>query len=162
MCDQSPYSIEERLIASVWMHERVLNHQKIPEIRRNFQERFGKSAPTPRVLREWEKKVFELGSVLDASRCGRPATSVEHIAAVEESLLRFPTKSVRKRSAELQIPRSTLRKVIKTELQIPKTPLKQVIKTEFQHETNSTTVHHSLCDQSLEENDVKDIISRLT
>ena len=117
MCDQSPYSIEERLVASVWMHERVLNHQKIPEIRRHFEERFGKSAPTPRVLREWEKKVFESGSVLDASRCGRPATTAERIVTIEKSLLRSPNQSVRKRSAELQISRSTINKVMKTELQ---------------------------------------------
>merc|ERR1712142_873323 len=108
MCDQSPYTVEERLIGAVWMHERVLNRQKIPEIRRMFEQRFLKSAPTPRVLREWERKAFETGSVLDSSRCGRPATSAEHIAAVEESLIRHPNQSVRKRSIELQIPRSTL------------------------------------------------------
>lgn len=117
MSDQSPYTIEERLVASVWMHERVRNNQKVPIIRRKFEERFGKPAPTPRVLREWEKKVFETGSVLDAPRCGRPTTSVERVAAVEQSILQSPKKSARKRSAELQIPRSTMQKML-TDLQL--------------------------------------------
>ncbi|GAB1600301.1 eukaryotic translation initiation factor 1b-like isoform X1 [Argonauta hians] len=116
MSDQSPYSIEERLIASVWMHERVRNREKVPEIRRAFEQRFGKQAPTPRILREWEKKVFETGSVLDAARCGRPNISGEHIAAVKQSILKSPTQSSRRRSAELQIPRSTLHKVLRLNL----------------------------------------------
>ncbi|XP_014780205.1 uncharacterized protein LOC106876238 [Octopus bimaculoides] len=116
MSDQSPYTIEERLVAAVWMHDRVLNNKKIPEIRRLFQERFGKPSPTPRILREWEKKVFETGSVLDAPRCGRPRTRFEHLTAIQESLIRSPSLSMRKRSAELQIPKSTLRKILKLDL----------------------------------------------
>lgn len=117
MSDQSPYTIEERLVASVWMHERNRNNQKVPIIRRKFEERFEKPAPTPRVLREWEKKVFETGCVLDAPRCGRPTTSVELVSAVEQSVMQSPKKSARKRSAELQIPRSTMQKML-TDLQL--------------------------------------------
>lgn len=126
MCDQSPYTIEERLIAAVWMHDRVRDKKKIPEVQRMFQARFNKQAPTARILREWEKKVFETGSVLDAPRCGRPATRMMHIAAVRESILRSPQKSFRKRSAELQIPHTTLQKVMKIDLQLQQHQLKQL------------------------------------
>ncbi|KAF6212472.1 hypothetical protein GE061_012995 [Apolygus lucorum] len=40
-----------------------------------------------------EKKVFETGSVRDASRSGRPSTRVETCAAVEASIERSPMKS---------------------------------------------------------------------
>ena len=126
MCDQSPYSIEERLIAAVWMHDRVRDKKKIPEVRRMFQQRFDKQAPTARILREWEKKLFETGSVLDAPRCGRPATRMMHIAAVRESILRSPQKSFRKRSAELQIPHTTLQKIMKMDLQVHQHQLQQL------------------------------------
>lgn len=155
MCDQSPYSIEERLLASVWMHDRVRDKKKIPEVQKMFQQRFDKQAPTARILREWEKKVFETGSVLDAPRCGRPATRMMHIAAVRESILRSPQKSFRKRSAELQIPHTTLQKVMKVDLQIHQHQLQQLPELE-QHMPQLQVVQEvTVSDQEAEEEKVE-------
>ena len=68
MYDQSPSSIEERLVALVWMHKLHWTKQKFPNIRHAFLEHFGKEAQTPRILREWEDKAFTIGCVLDVPK----------------------------------------------------------------------------------------------
>ena len=65
MTDLSPFSVEERLIASVWVHDCHINNVTMENIRANFTQRFGKPAPTKANLYLWEKKAFETESVLD-------------------------------------------------------------------------------------------------
>ena len=49
MADTSSYTIEERLVASVW-------------VMAAFRERFNKAPPRKATLRDWEKRAFALGS----------------------------------------------------------------------------------------------------
>ena len=70
MTDTSVYSIEERLVASVWVHERPNTGQTMSEIMDMFTERFEKTAPCKATLLDWEKPAFEQGSVLDQPRSG--------------------------------------------------------------------------------------------
>ncbi|BFZ09546.1 hypothetical protein BsWGS_12585 [Bradybaena similaris] len=113
MTDTSPYTIEERLIAAVWVHDRVLEKRTMTDVSAKFQERFKKSAPKKDILLAWEKKTLASGSVLDAPRSKRPAFRMEHVEIIQQSVSNSPKKSTRKRSAELQIPRSTLQKYSK-------------------------------------------------
>ena len=116
MADTSLYTIEERLIASVWVHDRARERASLEDIRKRFSERFNKPAPKRDTLYTWEKKAFTTGSVLDSKRSGRPRTRELHVESVEESCSRSPQKSSRKRSSELGIPRSTLQKIMKKDL----------------------------------------------
>lgn len=110
------FSVEERLVASVWVHERPHNRKTMEEIMSDFAVRFGKPSPSRQTLIAWEKKVFATGSVLDAPRSGRPITRVETCAAVEASVARSPMKSTRKRSSELGIPRTTMQDHMRKDL----------------------------------------------
>ena len=118
MTDSSSFTIEERLITSVWVHDRFINNISMEEIQSNFTKRFGKPPPTRANLYLWEKKAFETGSVLDRERSGRPSTRTDACSSVEESCDRSPTKSTRRRSAELGVPRTTMRRHMKEDLNL--------------------------------------------
>ena len=63
-------------------------------------------------IRAWNKKFMETGTVFDKGRSGRPRTSNENIDRVRQSFLRSPTKYIRTAAMELQLPRSTVHKVL--------------------------------------------------
>ena len=42
MSDISVFTVEERLIAAVWVHDRIRNDMTMEDIRSAFTERFGK------------------------------------------------------------------------------------------------------------------------
>ena len=42
MADTSSYSLEERLLASVWTHDRVHSGKSMEDVRHDFTARFGK------------------------------------------------------------------------------------------------------------------------
>jgi len=117
MADTSSYSIE-RLIASVWVHERQHTEQTLSKVMAAFRQRFNKAPPRRATLLDWEKRAFALGSVKDRPRSGRKTTRLETSAAVAASIERSPMKSTRKRSAELGVPRSTMRGHMKKDLNL--------------------------------------------
>lgn len=118
MTDTSTYSIEERLVASVWVHERPFTGKTMSEILDLFEERFQKVPPRKATLLDWEKRAFELGSVMDRPRSGRRISREETCASVAASVDRSPQKSTRKRAAELRVPRSTMRDHMKKDLHL--------------------------------------------
>ena len=63
MADTNRYSIEERLVASVWVHERQHTGQTMSQVTAAFRERFNKDPPRRATLLDWEKRAFALGSV---------------------------------------------------------------------------------------------------
>lgn len=118
MCDTSEYTLEQRIVVSAWVHERPHTGKTLREVRADFQQRFHKEAPPKQTLLRWEHKLFETGNIKDKPRTGRPSTRVQQCQDVEESVMRSPKKSLRKRSAELGIPRSTLHKHMKNDLHL--------------------------------------------
>ncbi|MBN3289150.1 GILT reductase, partial [Polypterus senegalus] len=107
MGDTSVCTIEERLVATVWVYEQPVTGKSIKNVMDDFVVRFGKASPTKRMLLQWEKKAFATGSVRDAPRSGRPFKSHETCADVAQPVQRSPMKSTRKRAAELGIAEST-------------------------------------------------------
>ena len=65
MADTSSYSIVERLVASVWVHERQHTGRTMSQVIAAFRERFNKAPPRRATLLDWEKRAFALGSVKD-------------------------------------------------------------------------------------------------
>ena len=114
--DTSPYTLEERILCSTWTHERPISGDSIKTIRDRFSARFHKEAPLKAALLKWERKLFLTGNIKDAPRSGRPKTRIEQCAAVEQSIADSPLKSTRKRSSELGIPRTTMRRHMKEDL----------------------------------------------
>ena len=52
MTDISAFTVEERLIAAVWVHDRIRNDMTMEDIRSAFTERFGKPTPS----KKWHKE----------------------------------------------------------------------------------------------------------
>jgi hypothetical protein len=103
-------------VLSVWAHERPHTGKTMKAIREEFLQRFGKEAPAKGNILRLSKKTFQTGSVLDRQRSGRPKTRGAVTDMVDESLMRSPAKSTRKRSAELNVSRTTLRRVLHIDL----------------------------------------------
>ena len=72
----------------------------------------GKDPPSRSSIRRWHKKFMETGSVLNAVRSGRPRTSAENIERVRQAFSRSPIKSIRTAARELELPPTTVHKVL--------------------------------------------------
>ncbi|KAJ8875461.1 hypothetical protein PR048_023356 [Dryococelus australis] len=94
IADTSSYSVEERLVGSVWTHERPHTGKSIEDVRGGFTRRFHKAVPPKRKILYWEHKLSLTGSVKDKQKPGRPTSQQDTCAAVEASLLRSPKKSL--------------------------------------------------------------------
>ncbi|KAJ6218926.1 hypothetical protein RDWZM_004738 [Blomia tropicalis] len=57
------FSIEEKLLCSVWVHDRSLHGKTFDDIQRDFEARFAKKAPKHDLLIMWERNAFSTGSV---------------------------------------------------------------------------------------------------
>ena len=96
MADASSYSVEERLVASVWVHERQHTGQTMFQVMAALRERFNKAPSRRATMLDWEKRAFALGNVKDRPRSGRKTTRLETCAAVAASIEHSPKKSTRK------------------------------------------------------------------
>lgn len=107
-------SIEEKVECVLWYHE-----TKSPiTVQRNFQNVFGRLPPDPRSIIAWYAKFKKTGSVLDLPRKGRPTVSDEIVETVRETFKRSPSKSTRRASRELRIPRATVQKILHKRLRM--------------------------------------------
>jgi len=77
MADTSSYSIEERLVASVWVRVRQHMGQTMSQVMAAFREWFNKAPPWRATLVDWEKRAFAFGSVKDRPRSGWKTTRLE-------------------------------------------------------------------------------------
>ncbi|XP_073954254.1 uncharacterized protein [Choristoneura fumiferana] len=122
--DTSSFSIEQRVVAAVWVHERHHTHTSMGQIKQQFVERFGRAPPAKNTLLSWERKLFGAGAVHDAPRPGRPARRKLLLGCVRASLAAAPGLSVRARAAALRVPRSTLRALLASDHTVKKAPRK--------------------------------------
>jgi hypothetical protein len=87
------------------------------QVQRNFHTHFGRKPPTRSGIRSWQNKFLEKGSVRDRGRSGRPGRSEENVWRVSEAFQRSST-STRVAARELQLPRTTLRRVLHRRLRL--------------------------------------------
>jgi len=50
MADTSDFTLGERLVTSVWVHERKQNNENMTQVVDRFRERFGKEPPSRQIL----------------------------------------------------------------------------------------------------------------
>ena len=68
MADTSPFTVEERLAAMAWHHERRNTNKTMKQVQEDFEERFGKPEPSKSNLHLWgRKRHFRLELHLAAS-----------------------------------------------------------------------------------------------
>ena len=122
------YKNEEKAQSVSWFIETK------PDIRaqRNFRRKYGRKPPARPTIPAWHEKFMETGSVLQRKGAGRPQISKEEIESVRVAYIRNPKKSIRGASTQLQIPRSTVYKVLHKNLQLYayKVQLLQALKPE--------------------------------
>ena len=118
MADTGSYSIEERLVASVWVHERQHTGQTMSQVMALFGKWFNKAPPWRATLLDWEKWAFALRSIEDRPRSGRRTTCLETWSGCPLPLNVPPMKSTWKRSSELGVSRSTMRDHMKKDLNV--------------------------------------------
>ena len=68
MADTSPFTVEERLAAMLWYHESRTTNKTMKRAQEDFEERFGKPAPSKSNLHIWRGgRHFRLEVYLTAS-----------------------------------------------------------------------------------------------
>ena len=112
------YTKEQRLVM-------VKTHFKYGECYaetvRKLRKIFGRqNAPNQSTVQRLIKKFEETGSIVDIKSPGRARArrSLENIAAVRQSVDVSPGKSIRPRSQQLAIPRSTMQQILKKDLHL--------------------------------------------
>ena len=70
MADSSPFTVEERLVAVVWYHERRNTNKTTKQVHEDVEERFGKLAPQNQIF-ILNGEGFHTGSVIDSKHSGR-------------------------------------------------------------------------------------------
>lgn len=101
--------MEER-IALVTFRLRGLTYEQVREA---FTRRFRKPAPTRKNIRTLVNKFQRTGRVDDEERSGRPSTSQETVLRIQEAIERSPRASTRRVSRELDVPHTTVWKVLR-------------------------------------------------
>lgn len=99
------FTIEER-IAVVRARHRGLTYDAV---RAAFTRRFRKPGPTNVGL---SNKFNRTGSVNDDARSGRPSVPADTVQRIQEAIERSPRASTRRLSRELELPQSTVRKIL--------------------------------------------------
>ena len=87
------------------------------QTQRNYRSKYGRDPPSRPSIRLWYKKFMETGTVFDA-RSGRPRTSEENIERVWQAFQRSPMKFIRTAARQLDLPRTTVHKVLQKNLRL--------------------------------------------
>ncbi|GBN21663.1 hypothetical protein AVEN_87055-1, partial [Araneus ventricosus] len=83
-----------------------------------FRRCYGNNPPDAKSIKRWYEKFKETGSVTDLPRNGRPSVSEATVELVRQSLQWSPTKSTRQASHELQIPQTSLVRILHKRLRL--------------------------------------------
>lgn len=116
MTDSSPYTIPFRIQAAAWLYESDRSVKAIREVKDKLRRTYDVEPPRGEQIRKWMDKLFETGSINDSARIGRPSERGDYATNVDASVEANPTLSSRRRSEELNIPRTTLRRILKEDL----------------------------------------------
>ncbi|PSN53566.1 hypothetical protein C0J52_09183 [Blattella germanica] len=92
--------------------------KSVVTVQRAFRRTFHMNPPTNKSILKWYNNFVEKGCICNQRKghSGRPSVSGEVVNRVRETFLRSPKKSTRRASRELQIPTSTIKKILRTRL----------------------------------------------
>ena len=116
MPDNSEYTIEYRILAACWYHECDKGIAAVKNLKAKLREGFDAEPPDTRIIKIWEEKLFQFGTIHDLPRSGRPNARGDEHENVKRSIQDNPTHSIRKRSTDLEITPRTLHRIMKKDL----------------------------------------------
>ena len=85
------------------------------QTQRNYRSKYGKDPPSHPSIRLWHKKFIE---TVFNTRSWQPRTSEENIEHVRQAFQRSPMKSIRTAAKQLELPYSTVHKVLHRNLRL--------------------------------------------
>ena len=88
------------------------------QTQQNYRSKYGKDPLSCPLICLWNKKFMETGTVFDTRRSGQPRTSEENIERVRQAFQRSPMKSIHTAARQLELPRSTMHKVLHKNLKL--------------------------------------------
>lgn len=103
---------QERAQAIWWYAET----NSVIQVQRNFRRVFQKDPPSRNTIKAWKQHFLATGSVVKSHGGGNVRVSEERVAAVRQAYERSPRKSVRQAGRELQMPKSTVHKILRRSL----------------------------------------------
>lgn len=117
------YSIRERITITAWL---ITNNVSVEENRQRFQNEFNKVAPPRQTLVDWKNKLLETGSLVKRQPGqGRPqtVTGEENKQRVLTEIENDNMTSTRRLSAELNISKTSVHRILKSSHMHPYKPL---------------------------------------
>lgn len=90
--------------------------ESIITVQRDFRRHYGIDAPTAQSIRRWYKQFEETGCLCKGKSTGRPRVSDDNVERIRESFQRSPCKSTNRASRELEIPQTTVWRVLRRRL----------------------------------------------
>lgn len=88
------------------------------QVQRKFRTHYRATPPSRPTIRAWYRRFKETGSVLKRTSSGRPSTSDADVARVQQAFIRSPSKSIRCASRQLQLPTTTVHRVLHKRLKL--------------------------------------------
>jgi hypothetical protein len=103
-----------------WCMLEFARSNSVVAVQRAFRRQFGRHGPPVSSIRRWYEQFHNRGCICHQGkgRAGRPSVTEETVERVHESFVRSPRKSVSRASRELQVPDSTVRKILRKRLQL--------------------------------------------
>jgi hypothetical protein len=77
-----------------------------------YRTQYGKDPTTDNAIRRRLKQIQETGSVLHRKQLRKPSTSQENVGRYQEAFSRSPQKPTRRTSLQLDIPQTTVWRVV--------------------------------------------------
>ncbi|CAH1112778.1 unnamed protein product [Psylliodes chrysocephalus] len=116
--NRGAFTREQKLVMTVWFHERMYTGMSYNQLCINFQIRFQTKPPTRNVLRIWDQKLFKDGFFfrVPGERPSSYLPRLVHIPYVLESFLRFPDLLETSRANMLGIHLNSLRSILKMDI----------------------------------------------
>lgn len=109
------YTVEQKIVAAVWMHERPFNYQTIQDIANNFRIRFKMEPPSNHSLTLWEKRLFSTGAIVK-ERNRKCLERLVHVPYVKTSLKEKPGLTMIERANQLGLSQNILRQILKYDI----------------------------------------------
>lgn len=87
-------------------------------VQRRFRTRYHKDPPNRKSIYDWHRKFKDTGCLRKGKSSGRPATSDAQVELVRATVVNTPRISTRKTGMELQMPHSTVWKIMRKNLKM--------------------------------------------
>ena len=107
------FTVQQKVQCCYWLAE--FKYPKIVE--RRFRQQWPEKQPPDRhTITTWHRKLLEIGSLVEKSPRGKKVTEAQ-VDKIQHALQRSPSKSLRRASRELAIPRCSSQEVMSSCIQ---------------------------------------------